>query len=216
MSRIHILDQAVADRIAAGEVVERPASVVKELVENSLDAAATQIVIEVEGAGTALIRVGDNGSGMHPDDLRLAVQRFATSKIATPGDLDAIQSFGFRGEALPSIAAVSVMEISSASTGAQAGRRLRLEGGETVAEEPVGMPAGTVVTVRQLFFNTPARRKFLKSLAREFSLIIDAINRLALAHPAVSFRVIHEGAEVLRYPPGTAADRVAAVLGEDV
>jgi len=216
MSRIHILDQAVADRIAAGEVVERPASVVKELVENSLDAAATQILIEVEGAGTALIRVGDDGSGMHPDDLRLAVRRFATSKIATAGDLDAIQSFGFRGEALPSIAAVSVMEISSASTGAQAGRRLRLEGGETVAEETSGMPAGTVVTVRRLFFNTPARRKFLKSLAREFSLMIDAINRLALAHPAVSFRVIHEGAEVLRYPPGTAADRVAAVLGEDV
>jgi len=205
MSRIHILDQAVADRIAAGEVVERPASVVKELVENSLDAAATQILIEVEGAGTALIRVGDDGSGMHPDDLRLAVRRFATSKIATAGDLDAIQSFGFRGEALPSIAAVSVMEISSASTGAQAGRRLRLEGGETVAEETSGMPAGTVVTVRRLFFNTPARRKFLKSLAREFSLMIDAINRLALAHPAVSFRVIHEGAEVLRYPPGTAA-----------
>src|SRR2546428_4053444 len=216
MNRIHILDQAVADRIAAGQVDERPASGVKEWVENSLDAAATQIRIEVEGAGTALIGVGDNGSGMHPDDLRLAVQRFATSKIATPGDLDAIQSFGFRGEALPSIAAVSVMEISSASTGAQAGRRLRLEGGETVAEEPVGMPAGTVVPVRPVFFNTPAPREFLKSLAREFSLIIDAINRLALAHPAVSFRVIHEGAEVLRYPPGTAPDRVAAVLGEDV
>src|SRR3989442_5207038 len=108
------------------------------------------------------------------------------------------------------------MEISSASTGAQAGRRLRLEGGETVAEETSGMPAGTVVTVRQLFFNTPARRKFLKSLAREFSLMIDAINRLALAHPAVSFRVIHEGAAELRYPPGTAADRLAALLAEDV
>src|SRR2546428_2180103 len=170
MNRIHILDQAVADRIAAGEVVERPASVVKELVENSLDAAATQILIEVEGAGTALIRVGDDGSGMHPDDLRLAVQRFATSKIATAGDLDAIQSFGFRGEALPSIAAVSVMEISSASIGAQAGRRLRLEGGGTVAGEPVGMPGRTVVRVRQVFFNTPPRREVLKSLARELSL----------------------------------------------
>jgi len=216
MNRIKVLEQAIADRIAAGEVVERPASVVKELVENSLDAQATQILIEVEGAGAALIRVGDDGSGIHPDDVRLAVQRFATSKIATAGDLDAIQSFGFRGEALPSIAAVSVMEIASAPAGAPAGRRLRMEGGEIVAEETIGMPGGTVVTVRQLFFNTPARRKFLKSTAREFSLLIDAINRLALAHPAVSFRVIHEGAEVLRYPPGTAAERVAAVLGEDV
>src|SRR5256712_7586365 len=160
MSRIHILDQAVADRIAAGQVDERPASGVKEWVENSLDAAATQIRIEVEGAGTALIGFGDEGSGMHPDDLRLAVRRFATSKIATAGDLDAIQSFGFRGEALPSIAAVSVMEISSASTGAQAGRRLRLEGGETVAEETSGMPARTLVSGRQLFFNTPAPRQF--------------------------------------------------------
>src|SRR2546428_9189278 len=159
MNRIHILDQAVADRIAAGEVVERPASVVKELVENSLDAAAAEIVIEVEGAGTALIRVGDNGSGMHPDDLRLAVQRFATSKIATAGDLDAIQSFGFRGEALPSIAAVSVMEISSASTGAQAGRRLRLEGGETVAEETNGMPGRTLLTLRPVCFHNPAPPK---------------------------------------------------------
>src|SRR2546428_12489935 len=116
MSRIHILDQAVADRIAAGEVVERPASVVKELVENSLDAAATQILIEVEGAGTALIRVGDDGSGMHPDDLRLAVRRFATSKIATAVDLDAIQSFGFRGKVLLNIASVSVIEFSISST----------------------------------------------------------------------------------------------------
>ncbi len=215
MGRIRVLDQAVADRIAAGEVVERPASVVKELVENSLDASAAQIRIEIEGAGTTLLRVGDDGSGIHPDDLRLAVQRFATSKIATAEDLDAIQSFGFRGEALPSIAAVSLMDISSALAGSPSGRRLRTEGGEIVAEESAGMPAGTIVTVRQLFFNTPARRKFLKSTAREFSLIVDAINRLALAHPAVSFRVIHEGAEVLRYPPGTEADRVAAVLGAD-
>src|SRR2546421_12611978 len=113
MSRIHILEQAIADRIAAGEVVERPASVVKELVENSLDAQATQILIEAEGAGAALIRVGDDGSGIHPDDVRLAGQRFATSKIATAGDLDALQPVGFRGEALPRIAAVAVMEIAT-------------------------------------------------------------------------------------------------------
>ncbi len=214
MGRIKILEPAVADRIAAGEVVERPASVVKELLENSLDAAATHVVIEVEGAGTGLIRIGDNGTGMHPDDLLLAVQRFATSKISTADDLEAIHSFGFRGEALPSIAAVSLMEIASAVPGAEAGRRLRLEGGAVVADEPAGLAVGTVVTVRQLFFNTPARRKFLKSAAREFALIVETVNRLALAHPPVSFRLIHEGAEVARYPAGSDEDRVAAVWGE--
>jgi len=205
----------VADRIAAGEVVERPASVVKELVENSLDAAATQVVIEVDGAGVNLIRVSDNGTGIHPDDLPLAVQRFATSKITTADDLDAIRSFGFRGEALPSIAAVSLMEIGSAVPGEGLGRRLRMEGGEVVGDESAGMPAGTVVTVRQLFFNTPVRRKFLKSAAREFAMVVDAVNRLALAHPQVAFRLVHEGAEVLRYPAEQEGDRVAAVLGED-
>src|SRR5256886_6605599 len=169
MNRIKVLEQAIADRVAAGEVVERPASVVKELVENSLDAQATQILIEVEGAGAALIRAGDDGSGIHPDDVRLAVQRFATSKIATAGDLDAIQSFGFRGEALPSIAAVSVMEIASASAGAPAGRRLRMEGGEVGGGETIGMPARTVGTVRQLFFHTHARREVLQSTARVHS-----------------------------------------------
>ncbi len=213
--RIHILDPSVADRIAAGEVVERPASVVKELAENSLDASATRIVIEVERAGADLIRVSDNGTGIAPNDLRLAVQRFATSKIVTATDLAAIQSFGFRGEALPSMAAVSVMEIASALAGGEGGRRLRLAGGKILAEESAGIPPGTVVAVRRLFFNTPARRKFLKSAAREFALIVDTVNRLALAHPEVTFTVIHEGAEVLTYPPGQEADRVAAVLGDD-
>src|SRR5438876_5488737 len=156
MNRIKVLEQAIADRIAAGEVVERPASVVKELVENSLDAQATQILIELEGAGAALIRVGDDGSGIHPDDVRLAVQRFATSKIATAGDLDAIQSFGFRGEALPSIAAASVMEIASAPAGAPAGRRLRMEGAGAVRGETIGLPGGTEVPVRRCSSNRPA------------------------------------------------------------
>jgi DNA mismatch repair protein MutL len=214
VGRIKILEPTVADRIAAGEVVERPASVVKELVENSLDAAATEIVIEVEGAGTKVIRVADNGTGIHPDDLSLAARRFATSKILTAEDLEAIRSFGFRGEALPSIAAVSLMEIASAVPGAEAGRRLRLEGGAVVTDEPAGLAVGTVVTVRQLFFNTPARRKFLKSAAREFALIVETVHRLALAHPPVAFRLIHEGAEVARYPVGKGEDRVAAIWGE--
>lgn len=214
MSRIHVLDQVVADRIAAGEVVERPASVVKELVENALDAGATQILVEVEGAGSGLIRVSDNGTGMHPDDVLVAVQRFATSKINDADDLFDIHSLGFRGEALPSIAAVSHLELTSALSGAASARSVQISGGEVEREHEVGSPAGTVVAVRHLFFNTPARRKFLKSPSREFALIVDAVNRLALAQPRVAFRMVHEGEEVLRYPAGRESDRAAAVLGE--
>lgn len=216
MGNIRILDKSVAERIAAGEVVERPASVVKELVENSLDAGATQVVIEIEGAGSTLIRVGDNGSGMEPADLRLAIQRFATSKITSLDDLETAASFGFRGEALPSIAAVSHLEISSAAVGSAEGSRLRSVGGEKSSEAMVGIPPGTTVTVRQLFFNTPARRKFLKSASREFAVIVDVLNRLALAHAHVAFRLVHEGDEVARYPAGRQEDRVAAVLGGSV
>lgn len=215
MVRIRVLERSVAERIAAGEVVERPASVVKELIENSLDADAQEIVVEVAGAGVDLIRVSDDGTGIDPADLRLAVQRFATSKIATAEDLLAVRSFGFRGEALPSIAAVSHLEITSAVPGTAEGRRLTMEGGEVIAEQPAGAPAGTTVTVRHLFFNTPARRKFLKSLAREFALIVDIVNRFSLAHPGVSFRLIHEGSGVLRYPPGQDGERIAAVIGGD-
>lgn len=214
VGRIRILEPSVADKIAAGEVVERPASVVKELVENSLDATATQIVIEVDGAGIDLIRISDNGTGIHPKELPLALQRFATSKVTTADDLKAIRSFGFRGEALPSIAAVSLMEIASAVAGETVGRRLRLEGGAVGADEPAGVAVGTVVTVRQLFFNTPARRKFLKSASREFAVIVETVNRLAVAHPSVAFHLVHEGAEVARYPAGAEDDRVASVWGE--
>ncbi|MGH2398604.1 MAG: DNA mismatch repair endonuclease MutL, partial [bacterium] len=214
MSRIHVLDQVVADRIAAGEVVERPASVVKELLENALDAAATQILVEVEGAGSGLIRVSDNGVGIHPEDVRVAVQRFATSKIDGADDLFNLQSLGFRGEALPSIAAVSHLELTSALAGASTARYVQLAGGALEREHDVGSPAGTVVAVRHLFFNTPARRKFLKSPSREFALIVDAVNRLALVQPRVAFRMVHEGEEVLRYPAGRSSDRTAAVLGE--
>lgn len=215
MDRIRVLDQAVAERIAAGEVVERPASVVKELIENSLDATAREIVIEVAAAGAELIRVSDDGTGITADDLPLAVQRFATSKIETSDDLHAIRTFGFRGEALPSIAAVSHLEITSTVSGAQSGRRLRLAGGIVIGDESAGAPEGTTVEVRELFFNTPARRKFLKSSAREFSLIVDMINRLALVHPEVAFRLIQGANEIVRYPPGTAEDRLAFVLGAE-
>lgn len=212
--RIHVLDKAVAERIAAGEVVDRPASVVKELIENSLDAGATRIIVEIEGAGTSLIRVSDNGTGIHPADVPLAIQRFATSKVQTTEDLQAIRTLGFRGEALPSIAAVSHLEIISAVEDG-AGHRLRMSGGNAPTLDSLGAPAGTSVTVRQLFFNTPARRKFLKSPSREFALIVDVVNRAALANPAVAFRLGHDGKDILTYAAGILADRVASVLGAD-
>lgn len=216
VARVRVLEQVVADRIAAGEVVERPASVVKELVENALDAGATQITIEIEGAGSTLIRVGDDGAGIHPADVALAVRRFATSKIRTSDDLADVPTLGFRGEALPSIAAVSQFELTSAVPGARAARRIRVTGGTVDAEEDAGGPPGTVVSVRHLFFNTPARRKFLKSPSREFALIVDAVQRLALARPAVGFRLAHEGGEVLRCPPADDAGRAAQILGPAV
>ncbi|HXF81883.1 MAG TPA: DNA mismatch repair endonuclease MutL, partial [bacterium] len=214
--RVRVLEPTVADRIAAGEVVERPASVVKELIENALDAGARRITIEIEGAGQTLIRVGDDGGGIHPEDIALAVRRFATSKIRTGADLLEVRTLGFRGEALPSIAAVSHFELTSALPGARAARRIRITGGVVDAEEDTAGPPGTVVTVRHLFFNTPARRKFLKSPTREFALIVETVQRLALAHPAVAFHLAHEGEEVLRYPADDEAGRVAQILGRAV
>jgi DNA mismatch repair protein MutL len=183
----------MASRIAAGEVVERPASVVKELMENSLDAGATEISVSIEKSGTALVGVADNGEGMGPEDLALAVERHATSKLRSEEDLFRVASLGFRGEALPSIAAVSRMEIVSRPLASETGYRLRVEGGKKTAPAPTGSPPGTSVEVRDIFFNTPARRKFLKSPATELSHICDVFNRLALAHPEVHFRLSHGG-----------------------
>lgn len=216
MSRIRVLERAVADRIAAGEVVERPASVVKELGENSLDAGARVITIEVERSGLRLIRVSDDGSGMEPDDAALAVQRFATSKIASAEDLERIATYGFRGEALPSIAAVSRLELVTRPRDADAGTRVVAVGGDPSVVSVAGTAPGAVVTVADLFFNTPARRKFLKSPAREFALITEVVQRLALAAPEVTFRLRHDGREVLVYPAATPEERVAQVLGRDL
>lgn len=216
MSRILLLDRAVADRIAAGEVVERPASVVKELVENSLDAGARTITVEIEQAGLRLIRVSDDGGGMVPEDAPLSVQRFATSKIATAEDLERVATYGFRGEALPSIAAVSRLELATRQADAESGTRVSVVGGAPPVVTAAGAAPGTVVTVRDLFFNTPARRKFLKSPAREFALITEAVQRLALAAPEVTFRLRHEGREVLIYPAAAPQERLAQVLGRDL
>lgn len=216
MTRIHVLDPAVADRIAAGEVVERPASVVKELVENSLDAGARTITVEVEDSGLRLIRVSDDGAGMDPADAALAVRRFATSKIGAAEDLERIATYGFRGEALPSIAAVSRFQLTTRPTGAETATRVDLDGGAAARISLTGAAPGTVVTVETLFFNTPARRKFLKSPAREFALIAEALQRLALAAPAVTFRLRHDGREVFSYPAADSKERLAQVLGRDL
>ena len=207
-----MLESWLASRIAAGEVVERPASVVKELVENSLDARAGSVEVEIERGGFDLIRVRDDGEGMDREDALLALRRFATSKVSSPEDLNRIITLGFRGEALPSIAAVSHLELVT-STGNGEGTRVRAEGGEIVSSEPVGAPKGTTVTVKRLFYNTPARRKFLRSAAREAALCLEVVERFAAAWPEVRFRVIRDGREVLTLPPAPPRERAARVLG---
>lgn len=198
--RISILPQVVADKIAAGEVVERPASVVKELVENAIDACCTRVDVEIQGGGGELIRVSDNGRGMGPEDALLAFERHATSKISTEKDLDAIDSLGFRGEALPSIAAVSQMELSTKDQASSSGTRLEMAGGELKGVAEVGRPVGTTVTVRRLFYNTPARRKFMRSAQTEFRRIVDLISSLALAHCHIAFQLLHNEREFMKLP----------------
>jgi DNA mismatch repair protein MutL len=212
---IRVLPPSAAERIAAGEVVERPASVVKELIENSLDAGARRIVVEVEGAGSRLIRVSDDGEGIAAQDLRLAFQRFATSKIHSAEDLQAIETYGFRGEALPSIAAVARVEMITRVRGAEAAKIVTV-GGTQASLGPAGGPEGTTVTVRDLFFNTPARRQFLKSPARELAVIVETVEALALAAPEVAFLLRDAGREILWYAAESFAQRARRVLGADV
>ncbi len=197
---IKILDPEVVSRIAAGEVVERPASVVKELVENSLDAASSQIAIEVRGGGVSLIRVTDNGVGIPPGELELAFQRYATSKVASLDDLEAISSLGFRGEALPSIAAVAQVDIVTCAAGQSAGDSLTLKEGTIVNRGSQGHSQGTTITVRNLLRNVPARLKFLKSPATENSHIANVVSQYALAFPEVKFTLSSDGKIVLRTP----------------
>jgi DNA mismatch repair protein MutL len=191
MSQIQVLPPSIQEKIAAGEVVERPASVVKELVENSLDAGARQISIKIEGGGVEKIRVQDDGLGIDSEDLPIAFTRHATSKIQGEEDLFSIHTFGFRGEALPSIAAISKVEVWSTIRGGGSGYRMRIEGGRSVGADPVGFPEGTAIEVRDLFYNTPARRKFLKSPSTEFSHIAEIVKRLALSQKEVGIHFEH-------------------------
>ena len=214
MPRIRILPDILANKIAAGEVVERPSSVVKELAENALDAGATRLLIDIEQGGRSLIRVADDGCGMSRDDALLSIERHATSKIASDQDLFSIRTLGFRGEALPSIAAVSKLSLVTRDAGSDSGTELTIEGGRLVNVVETGAPAGTLVTVRQLFFNTPARRKFLKSIATEMAHIADILASLALAWPQVHFRLTHNDRVVKSWPAlSDPFERAADVLG---
>jgi DNA mismatch repair protein MutL len=211
---IHILPRAVADRIAAGEVVERPASVVKELLENAIDAGATAMAVEIREGGLELIRVSDNGSGMSPADAPLAIERFATSKLESEQDLLRVRTLGFRGEALPSIASMAVLEMITRSRDAIEGTRLRVTEGR-VESEVIGAPAGTQVLVRGLFYNAPARRKFLKSPFRETELIRKTIMQYALAYPAIAFRFTVDGREGFAWAAATPLERIGDVWGRE-
>ncbi|MDH7498559.1 MAG: DNA mismatch repair endonuclease MutL [Syntrophomonadaceae bacterium] len=212
---IRLLDDHLVNQIAAGEVVERPASVVKELVENAIDAGATRIEVSIAGGGIARILVRDNGHGIEESELPLALRRHATSKICRQEDLQCIRTLGFRGEALPSIAAVARLDICSARPG-HAGSGMRVEGGAVVEVGPRACPPGTQVVVSDLFYNTPARRKFLKSTATEANHVYAQVSRLALSHPEISVSLANERRTVFKTPGnGVLADTVASLFGAD-
>ena len=213
---INVLSPDVAAKIAAGEVVERPSSVVKELVENSLDAGASQITVEVKGGGIELMRVTDDGCGIPAGEVELAFHRHATSKLSGASDLDSIDTLGFRGEALPSIAAVARLSLATCSVDAQAGWEVHLRSGKVVTASPKGCPPGTSVTVQGLFEDLPARRKFLKSPSAETARISDLVSRYALAFPEIHFRLLIDGRNALTSPGnGSLADALVSVYGAE-
>ena len=214
---IHRLPDLLISQIAAGEVVERPASVLKELLENALDAGSTAIQIQLEEGGVKLIRVADDGCGIARDDLALALTRHATSKIASLDDLERVATLGFRGEALASVAAVARVTLTSRATGDEStsAHAWRLAAETGAAPEPAALLAGTVVEMRDLYYNTPARRKFLKAEATEFAHCTDAVKRIALAHPAVAFTVSHNGRVSLHLAKSDARGRAGAILGDE-
>src|SRR3954468_21164 len=217
MGRIRILSDNVANKIAAGEVVERPASVVKELLENALDAGATEIRIEVENAGRRLIRIQDDGSGMLRDDALLAFERHATSKLSDVKDLLAIETLGFRGEALPSIASVSRLVLETRASEEQTGTAVEIAGGKLLRCDEIARPVGTTLTVRDLFFNVPARKKFLRSDQTELAHIGSLMTHYSLGHVDKAFELVHEGREMLNVTPvGSLRERAFQVFGSEI
>lgn len=211
---IHLLPDSVANQIAAGEVVQRPSSVIKELVENSIDAGATQVQVIVEDAGKSLVQVIDNGKGMSETDARLAFERHATSKISEAKDLFALRTMGFRGEALASIAAVAQVELRTRAADKDLGVSIVIEGSRVVDQQPVNCPVGANFAVKNLFFNIPARRKFLKSNQTELSNILTEFERISLAHPETSFSLHSGGAAMMNLPAGNFKQRILGVFGK--
>ena len=211
---IRVLEDRVINKIAAGEVVERPASVIKELVENAIDSGADVIRVEIKGGGRSLIRVTDNGCGMDRHDATLCLERHATSKIRTDEDLFSVNTLGFRGEALPSIAAVGRFELHTRKRGEEVGTRISVEGGRMVDLSDVGCPEGTDITLRSIFFNIPARRKFLRTAGTELSHCLEGVTRQMLCHPEIDIEVVHDGRTVLRGPStDSLSERAANLLG---
>ena len=217
MGNIVLLDDLTINKIAAGEVIERPASVVKEMVENSIDAGATNIVVEIKNGGISYIRVSDNGKGIGQDDLEIAFERHATSKIRSADDLDTVTSMGFRGEALASIAAVANVELVSKTKEEAIGYRVVVEAGDVLEKEEMGCRTGTSITVRNLFFNTPVRYKFLKKDYTESGYIEDVITRIALVNPHVAIKLINTGKTVIQTSgSGKMQDVIYAIYGKDI
>ncbi len=211
---IKLLPDSVANQIAAGEVIQRPASAVKELLENSVDAGATEIHLVIKDAGKTLIQVTDNGCGMSAIDIRMCFERHATSKITKADDLFSIHTLGFRGEAMASIAAIAQVEIKSRPAGDELGSCLRIEGSKVVSQEPCSCPAGTTIMVKNLFFNVPARRNFLKSYNAETRHILEEFNRVALINPEIAFTLEHNGKTVYNLAKGSLKSRIVAIFGK--
>lgn len=211
---IQLLPDAIANQIAAGEVVQRPASALKELLENAVDAGATQVQVIVKEGGKQLIQVIDNGRGMTPTDARMSFERHATSKIKTSSDLFSIRTFGFRGEALASIAAVAQVELKTRKAESELGTLIQIEGSEVKKQEPVASPAGTSVAMKNLFFNVPARRNFLKSNPVEMRHIVDEFQRVALSYPEIAFSLYQQDLEVLTLTPGKLSNRIVGMFGK--
>ena len=216
MNKIQILPEILRNKIAAGEVVERPASVLKELVENAIDAGCRHVTVEIEEGGRRLIRVKDDGSGMTPEDVSLSCQRHATSKIQSSDDLESIGTLGFRGEALSSIASVARVRLISARLGSSSATELLFEGGVQKGVRQTSAPPGTMVEVEDLFYNVPARLKFMKTVGTEFSHILQTLESLALPHKDIHFRLTHNGQEKLNIPPvKSVRERVFQIMGQD-
>ena len=217
MANIRLLSEETIDKIAAGEVIERPASIVKELLENAIDAGADAVTVEIKEGGLSFIRVTDNGCGIEAEDIRTAFLRHATSKITTADDLDTVESLGFRGEALSSIAAVSNVELLTKTKGSLLGNRYVIEGAKEVDFEEIGIPNGTSIIVRNLFFNTPVRRKFLKSAITEAGYVSEVCEHIALSRPDISVKFVNSGSVKFHTSgSGDLKELIYRIYGRDV